>query len=66
MALKQNDVSCPVAFPSGFLWGASTSAFQVEGAWQEDGKGVTSADVRSARTADRIADATVAMDFYHR
>ncbi|NWH76063.1 LPH hydrolase, partial [Piaya cayana] len=26
-------------FPSGFLWGASTGAFNVEGAWAEDGKG---------------------------
>ncbi|NWI62451.1 LPH hydrolase, partial [Todus mexicanus] len=26
-------------FPGGFLWGTSTGAFNVEGAWAEDGKG---------------------------
>lgn len=48
-----------------FLWGASTSAFQVEGAYDEKGKGLTTADIRSFKKSDIMADTKVAMDFYH-
>ena len=34
-------------FKNDFLWGASSSAFQIEGAWNEDGKGLTVADYNS-------------------
>lgn len=50
-------------FPADFLWGASTSAFQVEGAANEDGKGVTVADLRSQKS--KYIDTSVAADHYH-
>ncbi|MED2665671.1 family 1 glycosylhydrolase, partial [Bacillus thuringiensis] len=28
-------------FPHDFLFGAASASYQVEGAWNEDGKGVT-------------------------
>ena len=32
-------------FPSGFLWGGATAANQIEGAYNEDGKGLSVQDV---------------------
>ena len=54
-------------FPDGFLWGTATAAFQVEGAWNEDGKGESVWD-RWAHTTGRIkgqATADAACDAYH-
>lgn len=37
------------AFPEGFLWGGAIAANQAEGAWREDGKGWSVADVNLFR-----------------
>ncbi|KAL0283982.1 UNVERIFIED_CONTAM: Beta-glucosidase 18 [Sesamum angustifolium] len=55
-------------FPHGFHFGASTSAYQVEGAFLEDGKSLSNWDV-FCRIQDSIADGRngdVADDHYHR
>lgn len=52
-------------FPKHFLWGASSSAFQVEGAYNLDDKGLTVADVNAKKRAHLQADTSVASDFYH-
>lgn len=53
-------------FPDNFYWGAGSSAFQIEGAWDEDGKGMTVADYNSFKKSHQQADSKVASDFYHR
>ncbi|MCP9312402.1 glycoside hydrolase family 1 protein [Liquorilactobacillus satsumensis] len=35
----------PQQFPDNFLWGGATAANQIEGAWNIDGKGLTTAEV---------------------
>jgi beta-glucosidase len=54
-------------FPNGFLWGMASAAYQVEGAWNIDGKGESIWD-RFSHTVGKIkgaATADVACDQYH-
>lgn len=62
-----------MAFPKHFLWGGATAANQIEGAYNEDGKGlsvedVTPKGVRFPRTDAPTPDnlKLVGIDFYHR
>jgi beta-glucosidase len=55
-------------FPAGFHWGAATSAYQIEGAWNEDGREPSIWDT-FARTPGRVRNGDtgeVAIDHYHR
>lgn len=51
-------------FPDGFLWGASSSAYQIEGAAEEDGKTLSQQDILNKKPG--FADASVTSDHYHR
>ncbi len=56
------------SFPQGFLWGASTAAYQIEGAVREDGRGPSIWDVFCA-LPDKIEagqSGEIACDHYHR
>jgi len=66
--IARDGVSRSRHFPAGFIWGASTSAYQIEGAVNEDGRGVsiwdtfshTPGKVRGGDTGD------IACNSYHR
>lgn len=56
-----------VEFPKKFTWGASTASYQIEGAWQEDGKGPSIWDTFSHQPG-KIAfnhNGDTAADHYH-
>jgi 6-phospho-beta-glucosidase len=63
----------PIVFPADFLWGGATAANQIEGAYNEGGKGLSIQDVMpqgiSTPRADGPTDDNlkqVGIDFYHR
>jgi beta-glucosidase len=56
------------SFPDDFIWGAIASAYQIEGAWNEDGKGESIWD-QFCRLPDRVLGGDtgeIAADHYHR
>jgi beta-glucosidase len=67
-ASGQNSMPGQAAFPKDFLWGSATASYQVEGAWNIDGRGEsiwdryshTPGNVKGGWTGD------VACDNYHR
>jgi beta-glucosidase len=65
--LEETNMSSP-RFPEGFYWGTATSSYQIEGAWNEDGKGLSIWDTY-AHTPGKIENGDtgdVANDHYHR
>jgi len=61
------------AFPEGFLWGGATAANQYEGAYNEDGKGLSVQDVTPNGGMGQITEEPTednlkleGIDFYHR
>lgn len=57
-----------MGFKKDFVWGAATASYQIEGAWNEDGKGLSIWDVFS-HEPNKICEGhtgDVACDHYHR
>jgi beta-glucosidase len=57
-----------ITFPKDFIWGAATSAYQIEGAWNEDGRGESIID-HFTHTPGKIKNndnGDIALDHYHR
>lgn len=57
-----------MAFQKDFFWAAATASYQIEGAWNEDGKGLSVWDM-TARIPGKIHDGhtgQIACDHYHR
>ncbi|MGI6155295.1 MAG: glycoside hydrolase family 1 protein [Enterococcus lemanii] len=56
------------AFPNDFLWGAASAAYQIEGAWDEAGKGLTIWDQYAQVPGNTFENTNgkIAVDHYHR
>jgi len=56
------------SFPSGFLWGSATAAYQIEGTSREDGKGLSTWNTFCTRDGkiEGGQSGDTACDHYHR
>lgn len=52
-------------FPKDFLWGAASASAQVEGGYQDDGKGLSIWDIAPAHRIKNGENCHVACDHYH-
>lgn len=55
-----------MSFSEKFLWGAASAAYQVEGAYDEDGKGSSIWDAMGEKAIAHGENGRVAVDQYHR
>jgi len=57
-----------MSFPKGFLWGAASASYQIEGAAEEDGKGLSVWDMMCRQPGKVSGGNTgdVSCDHYHR
>ena len=52
-------------FPKDFLWGAASSAAQIEGAWNEDGRSPSIWDIAPKKKIRNGEDCHITSDHYH-
>uniref|UniRef100_A0A4W3IAM4 Lactase n=1 Tax=Callorhinchus milii TaxID=7868 RepID=A0A4W3IAM4_CALMI len=66
--LRKEDEFLYGEFPKNFVWSAATAAYQIEGAWRDDGKGLSIWD-KYAHTPLKIGNddtGDIACDSYHK